>query len=550
MENSRFAPRQIAPIAWLLLGLLLFVPGLGAYHLFDWDEINFAESAREMLLSGNYTRVQIDFQPFWEKPPLFIWLQTASMALFGVNEMAARLPNALCGAATLALLSHLGTRLKGQQMGILWPICYLGSMLPFLYFKSGIIDPVFNLFIFLGVWQLYLEASRNKESKSLKHVLLSGTFIGMAVLTKGPVGLLLPGLAFCLVWAFNRFRLPVSIPRMLLWVGVVLLVCTAWFGPETIKNGPWFIQQFVRYQIRLFTTPDAGHGQPWFYHPLVLLIGCFPASIYCIPKLNPFKSTMHEGKPTFERWMQCLFWVTLILFSISTTKIVHYSSLCYFPITFLAASRLHSLIESSKPLPLWQAILFLAIGLLLAAAFAALPAIGMNAKSLLPAIKDKFAAANLQANVAWQPTDFLLPAAFALAVVWAFVQFRKLQTQPAFVSMGLALAVFLFFAGFVFVPRIEAYSQRAAIEFCRQSQRVDPQPVVHPLGYKSYAHLFYARRPMGLDTNYSNEAFLLRGPVRRPVFFLAKITSAAQWDTVSTLLRTGEKNGFVFYRRK
>src|SRR3954470_9704684 len=86
-----------------LAALLLFVPFLGAVHLFDWDEINFAECAREMIVSGNYSLVQINFQPFWEKPPLFIWMQVLSMKIFGINEFAARFPNAMCGVATLLL---------------------------------------------------------------------------------------------------------------------------------------------------------------------------------------------------------------------------------------------------------------------------------------------------------------------------------------------------------------------------------------------------------------------------------------------------------------
>src|SRR6202140_5326918 len=52
-----------------------FIPWLGRLHLFDWDEINFAEGAREMLVTGNYRDVQIEFQPFAEKPPLFMWVQ-------------------------------------------------------------------------------------------------------------------------------------------------------------------------------------------------------------------------------------------------------------------------------------------------------------------------------------------------------------------------------------------------------------------------------------------------------------------------------------------
>jgi Dolichyl-phosphate-mannose-protein mannosyltransferase len=131
------------PWVWSIIGLLLFLPGIGGYELFDWDEINFAESAREMLISGDYGRVTIDFAPFWEKPPLFIWLQALSMKLFGVNEFASRLPNALTGAATLALLSHWG-RIHSQAMGFFWPLLYAGSLLSFFYFKSGIIDPLFN----------------------------------------------------------------------------------------------------------------------------------------------------------------------------------------------------------------------------------------------------------------------------------------------------------------------------------------------------------------------------------------------------------------------
>ena len=82
---------------WLVLivAALLYIPFNGAVDLFDWDEINFAESAREMLVSGDYTTVTINFKAFWEKPPLFIWMQVLSMKLFGINAFAARFPNAI-----------------------------------------------------------------------------------------------------------------------------------------------------------------------------------------------------------------------------------------------------------------------------------------------------------------------------------------------------------------------------------------------------------------------------------------------------------------------
>ncbi|MFN8397990.1 MAG: glycosyltransferase family 39 protein, partial [Bacteroidia bacterium] len=112
------------------VALVSFLPFLGAAPLFDWDEINFAESAREMIVSGNYFQVQINFEPFWEKPPLFIWLQVLSMKAFGVSAFAARLPNALVGVATLMALYWQGANWRGRRFGWMVAWMYFISLLP------------------------------------------------------------------------------------------------------------------------------------------------------------------------------------------------------------------------------------------------------------------------------------------------------------------------------------------------------------------------------------------------------------------------------------
>ena len=159
----------------IAIGILVFVPFLGAVHLFDWDEINFAEAAREMIASKDYLTVQIDFKPFWEKPPLFIWFQVLSMKVFGITAFAARLPNAICGIATLIAIYRVGKRVYNQRFGIVWVLTYAGSILPFFYFKSGIIDPFFNLFIFLGIYFFSsLNFEEQKRSKTTNILLYSG----------------------------------------------------------------------------------------------------------------------------------------------------------------------------------------------------------------------------------------------------------------------------------------------------------------------------------------------------------------------------------------
>ena len=139
-----------------LWAVMLFIPFLGNVHLFDWDEINFAENAREMLLTGNYQQVQINFQPFWEKPPLFFWLQTISFKIFGINEFAARLPNALVGVVVLNVVFYLGKKYFDTKLAWIWVLCITGSFTPHLYYKSGIIDPIYNLFISGTVYQFFL----------------------------------------------------------------------------------------------------------------------------------------------------------------------------------------------------------------------------------------------------------------------------------------------------------------------------------------------------------------------------------------------------------
>src|SRR5580658_10674556 len=156
---------------------LLFFPFLGHVHLFDWDEINFAECAREMIVSKDYLRAQIDFMPFWEKPPLFIWMQVLSMKLFGIGEYAARFPNACIGILTLVTIYYVGKRAVNEKMAAWWVLLYAATWLPHFYFKSGIIDPTFNFFIFLSFFQVHL--LRFSSRKAL-HALLAGLFLGMA----------------------------------------------------------------------------------------------------------------------------------------------------------------------------------------------------------------------------------------------------------------------------------------------------------------------------------------------------------------------------------
>ncbi|HKK80311.1 MAG TPA: glycosyltransferase family 39 protein, partial [Phaeodactylibacter sp.] len=395
-------PSTTYALGFALLGALFFLPFLGGVHLFDWDEINFAEISREMLITQEYTRVYVNFEPFFQKPPFFFWLQAGAMAVFGVGEYAARFPNALCGIITLPLLFHIGRRLKDTRFGIIWAGTYFGSVLPFLYFKSGIIDPWFNFFIFLGLYYFILAYWKKDKMEGISlpknywwYLFLGGFWIGMGILTKGQVAYLIAVLTMGVYWVYQRFRFYVNVPQFIFFTISATLVSLLWFGLETLQNGPEFIVEFNRYQYRLFSTPDAGHKGFPGYHFVVLLVGCFPASIFAVRAFFKLPAEQYDYQKDFRIWMKFLFWTVLILFTIVRSKIVHYSSMCYFPLTYLAALSIEALLDGKIAWRGWMKGLLYSIGGLFVLLTLALPFVGMQAEVLAPLFDDPFAQGNL-----------------------------------------------------------------------------------------------------------------------------------------------------------
>jgi len=543
-----------------LLAALFFIPFLGGAHLFDWDEINFAEAAREMLRSGEYLRVYINYLPFWEKPPLFLWLQAMAMAVFGVGEFAARLPNALCGIATLVLLYNIGRKLYDHRFGLIWAGAYFGSVLPFLYFKSGIIDPVFNLFIFSGLYLfiLFYWKKERYEGIELKanqwtYLFFGGLLIGLGILTKGPVAYLLTGLTMFVYWIYQRFRLYISIPQFLFFTLAAALAMLAWYGVEILKNGPALVIQFNEYQYRLFSTPDAGHGGFPGYHFVVMLFGCFPASIFLIRTLFKMPQPALAHQTDFRKWMLFLFWTVLILFSIVESKIVHYSSMCYFPLTFLAASAIHNLLDGRIAFSRWMKFGIAAIGGIYALLLIALPWVMMQSDRLKPLFNDPFAQGNLEAAVRWTGWE-MLPGIWLMGVLYISLRWLSQENRRArgFAVLFGGTAVFVMLTLIFYINRVESYSQRAAIEFFKS--KADERCYLLTHGYKSYAHLFYGDVPPEAKPHTEDpqawKDYLLHGEVDRPVYVVTKVHRVPELVAAEPQLKEiGRKNGFVFFER-
>lgn len=531
-----------------LIGIVSFFPFLGQNTLFDWDEINFAESAREMLVSRDFLEVTINFRPFYEKPPLFFWFQAACMSIFGVNEFSARLPNALSGIASLLFLFHLGAWLKDKLLGWLFIGFCLASFLPNLYFRTGIIDPFFNLLILLGLYfflRYFLHASTPQNAA------LSGLFCGLAILAKGPVALLFYGLVIFLYLV--RYQRSKYLPFLGIAFLTGIIPLLGWYGTLTWYKGWEFLIHFFYYQIELFTQPVAGHQQPWFYHPLVMLALAFPMSWLVIRafRTTPVDYTLRKARFLFA----ALFISVLVIFSISTTKIVHYSSLSWLAGCVLCGI----LVRERMALPgkfrwkEWDYGLILT-GVLPGMIFLILGWFLPNFPMETGLIGDRFILDALKGPVAWSGKEtwaggFLLFSSTALFIYGLKIGLHA-HTFPWLMGLRVvSVILFLHLLSVYFVPSISDITQGPAVRFY-QTQK-GKNVVLLTEGYKSYAPYFYGETQPPDRPELQDKEWLLFGKIDRPVWMV--IRTDRMNEDIRDLYRNYkfvyQSGGFLFFLR-
>jgi 4-amino-4-deoxy-L-arabinose transferase-like glycosyltransferase len=439
-----------------------------------------------------------------------------------------------------------------------------------------LIDPVFNLLIFLGVYYLLslsfdVEFIKDKLARRmrLRHAFLSGFFIGLAVLTKGPVALLLQVLAGLTYYAITRGKKIFNRYEFLMWFIALVFVTSFWYGLQFLMHGEWIIREFIRYQVRLFSTADAGHAGPFYYHFLVVLIGCFPASIYVFNAFRKYSSD-NLNQIIIKRWMIALLVVVLVVFSIVKTKIVHYSSLSYFPLTFLATYVLHKMINREIKWSWLHLSLYLLVGFIWGTAMILTPYAGLHPELIQSLLQDPFAEANLNAAVYWHPAEMMIGVFFLLGLLGTtylfWIRRYTIGLSLSFILTALALQVIMT----LFVPKIERYSQRAALEMFEEL--ADQDVYLNVVGYKSYAHYFYGRKhdQLAENTRFKNwlqlqgkafdelispelieleKQWHLSGNIDKPAYLMTKIHRAEQFKSRFQLQEVYRKNGFVLLKR-
>jgi len=548
MSGDTFS-RRIAVYAGIVaIATLFLLPFLGLTNLFDADETNYAETAREMIVSGDYLTVQVDFEPFPEKPPLFFWLQVLSMKTFGINEFAARFPNLLCGIVSLMMLYFFGRKIYGHRFGLLWILSYGAAILPFFFFKSGIIDPWFNLFIFIGFALFIFYLDPEKRRIRLRNLLLSALFFGLAVMTKGPVASLIFLLCFLVFLVLKRFKISTPISHVGLFILVLSLVGGSWFVFQATSGNFGVVREFISYQIKLLTSDSSVHDGFFAYHLVVLLVGVFPASVIAMKSITK-KAEDTELQSLFKQWMYILLLVVLILFSIVNTKLLHYSSLAYFPLTFLAAWVWDKWLDRKIEIGRWQVVLIFLIASFLSASAILFPLLTDHYDWLLSknfAFIDPFIQEAVQRNVHWSGYEWIIGLFLILGVIVASIQIQR-RDWSGMLILHVVVLIFVFVSISLFSGRIESYTQRVAIKFYQSLRGQDVY--VNTLGFKSYSHLFYFdKQPSDEDDSLER---LMTDQLDKDAYFVMQVNKKdmllERYPELEIIL---EKDGYVFTVRR
>lgn len=317
MRDLRFIALLVAITSFL------FLFSLGSMALTDPDETFYAQTAKEMYNAHDWVTPRIFGQPQFEKPALYYWLVMLSYTVFGIGEFAARFPSAIFGILGVIGVYFLGRTIFSPLTGFLSGLALATSAQYIILSRACVTDMVLMAFILFSL-AFFIKAWITEKKI---YYIASSIMAALAVLTKGPIGLFIPGAIILLYLVLShQIRELKKIP--IFWcIFVFFIISLPWYIAVTRIHGDTFTGHFFGFQnVTRFLHPEHRIGiSPFFYIP-VIIAGLFPWTIF----LFFGAQNMRKGTEDICRIKGCrlflLLWflVVFIFFSISRTKLVTY----------------------------------------------------------------------------------------------------------------------------------------------------------------------------------------------------------------------------------
>jgi len=270
-NNGWITNRRAGLMQWglLLFAAVFILTNLG-YPLIDRDETRYAEISREMVITGNWVLPQLNFQTYYDKPPLLYWLCASSFSLFGVTETAARLVPAFAALATLLSTMWFGSRIFGKRIGLLSGTVLISSLGFAFTSRYLLLDGLLTLFVSLSLFTAY-ESMRGDRLK-LPWWIASAVCCSLALLTKGPLSLVLwlPPV-FLFAWLSESYGKPRWWHYSLFGV-IVSIIVSPWLIAVTKQDATFLTEFLITHNISRFA--GGFHDRPiWYFIPVLLIAG-------------------------------------------------------------------------------------------------------------------------------------------------------------------------------------------------------------------------------------------------------------------------------------
>lgn len=482
--------------------------GLGRLPLLEPDEGRNAEVAREMLVSGDWITPRFNALPYLDKPAVFFWLVAGSFRFLGVSEWSARLPSAFAALGTLLLVWSLARRMFGDPTGLRAGIIFATSPLVMIFSRLVIFDMTLTLLVTIAMVSFWVADSSGFKRPWVELSLFGA--MGLATITKGPVGFLLPLISIMVYTAARgRFR-ELGRLRWGLGFGAFLLAALPWFLAASIRNPDFPRYALFQESLQRFFTGQARRSGTIFYYLPVFLGGLFPWSFFLIfaawHRLKRWRELQQDSQKPVGF---LLVWaaVVFVFFTVSQSKLPGYVLPAAVPLSILMARVWAEMGSPTDPQPTdtpdW-----------LTAGFASLVGIGIL---IAVASSQIFRFAALRARAAARINPAVLPLLTptllytgmilaGLGILGRNVASRARKRSLATVSLALVAILAPALALRWRVP-IETYAATSSGRELARTILASPEKDLAVYGYYYFRTglPFYLRRPVGLVTADADE---------------------------------------------
>ncbi|MDR0678627.1 MAG: glycosyltransferase family 39 protein [Holosporaceae bacterium] len=320
-------------IFFLLLVLAIFFSyEMGNRHFAYPDEGRYIEISREMVASGDFVTPKLNGLKYFEKPPLFYWMQAGAIKIFGINETSMRLWTVIFAVLGCLGVFLIGAKCYSGTIGLMSSAILATNILYYAHSRLIILDLVTSVLMSGTLWCFFYIFVKENRRKSVFVAMY--VFSALACLAKGLIGVVLPAFIICLWMVFtknwSKIKKILYIPGILIF----LIIFLPWHVLAAMRNDGFLYFYFIVEHFLRYTTTIHHRYQPfWFFVP-ILLVGFMPWTGF---SLVAIKNSFKKIKDSENVFLMCWIFGILGFFSFSNSKLIPYILPILPPIALITA---------------------------------------------------------------------------------------------------------------------------------------------------------------------------------------------------------------------